>query len=643
MPLGDRLPQYCVADLVIDVGRRSVRRGASEIHLSKLSFDVLQTLIEAAPNVVSNDELTRAVWRGVVVGPESVTQRIKLLRDALGDDPEAPRYILGLRGQGYRVLPLVTLESETGNATSPEAQVSINRPRMVGIVLGATALAVALAWFGIDQLLVSKHRADPSAAITFGKSSAHAPEASGTSGTPDVAPFPPSPHSIAVLPFVDMSEKKDQEYFSDGLAEELIDLLAKTPELHVIARTSSFYFKGKSDDIPTIASKLKVANILEGSVRKSGTRLRVSAQLVRAANGEHMWSETYDRELKDVFKMQDEIAAAVVEALKVRLLPAHHVVNQHRTGNLDAYTEYLLGSQLSARDTNDSNQQALAAFRRAVALDPGYAAAYSGLAVSEWRVAEQTTGEPAAYQRAVAAADRAIALAPTSPAGYWARGTLRYLNSFDWDGARADFDQALALDANDVRTLVSYGRLQATLVHLPEAIALTRRAIALDPLSVDAWDWLSFYLICGGQFAAARDATVHAVRIWENRSPGAVGSDFLLELLTGNAQAALARAPYGFDEAPFFITALSQHSLGHIAESQAALDALIGKRADSWGYQIAEIYAWRGEADHAIEWLERSYRQQDPGMTRLAIDPLLRRLHTDRRFQALLHKMRLPG
>ena len=455
--------------------------------------------------------------------------------------------------------------------------------------------------------------------------------------------FAPPPHSVAVLPFVNMSGDKEQEYFADGLAEELLDLLAKTPGLHVIARTSSFSFRGKPEDIPAIAAKLRVANVLEGSVRKSGSHVRITTQLVRAVDGDHLWSETYDREMKDIFTVQDEIAAAVVEALKVRLLPAQRVVNQHRTQSLDAYTAYLLGNQLSASDSTESNRQALAAYRRAVALDPGYAAAYSGLAVSEWRVADQTTAENAAYRRAAAAADKAIALAPTLPAGYWARGTLRYVYSFDWDGARADFDKALALDANDVRTLVIYGHLQATLARLPEAIALTQRAIALDPLSVEAWDYLGFYLICGGQLAAARDPVARFKGITEKPTPTYIGSDYLLELLTGNAQAALQRAHYSLDEGDaLFATALSQHSLGHAAESQAALDALITTRADTWAYQIAEVYSWRGEGNSAIEWLERAYRQRDGGITRLAIDPLLKSLHDDRRFKALLRRLNLP-
>jgi TolB-like protein len=496
----------------------------------------------------------------------------------------------------------------------------VNRPVLTLSVL----IALGLGYFAADKLWFSKRTAS------------ERPVATVAPATP-VAPAV-SEKSVAVLPFLDMSEKKDQGYFSDGLSEELIDMLTNVPELRVPARTSSFYFKGKQATIADIAKALSVAHVLEGSVRKSGRTLRITAQLIRADSGYHLWSETYDRNVEDIFKVQDEIAAAVVEALKARLLPSQRVVNQHRTENLEAYREYLLGNQLRARDTTDSNRQALEAYRKAVALDPGYAAAQSGLAVSEWRVADQTTGETAAYQRAAAAADKAISLAPASPDGYWARGTLRYINSYDWSGAQVDFERALALDANDVRTLVSYGRLLATLGRTPEAIAMTRKAIALDPLSAEAWDWLSYYFTCSGQISAARESIKRRL----DANPEASDIVWQFELFANGPQAALAALPKHFAESARYGTALAQHSLGHAAESQRALDVLIRDRADSWAYQIATVYAWRGESAQAIEWLERAYRQRDAGMTRLTLDPLLAKLRGDMRFKALVRKMQLP-
>ena len=444
--------------------------------------------------------------------------------------------------------------------------------------------------------------------------------------------------SIAVLPFVNLSSDKEQEYFSDGLSEELLNLLAQLPQLRVIARTSSFSFKGKNVDLATIAKALDVASVLDGSVRKSGSKLRVTAQLIRAADSSHLWSQTYDRELTDVFKVQDEIASAVVAALKIKLLPTEHVANQRRTLNTEAYTQYLLGNQFRVRDTPEANQQAIAAYQKAVVLDPDYAAAFSGLAVAEWRLADQSTAESAGYQRAAVAADRAIALAPASPDGYWARGALRHLYYFDWSGAQADFDKALKLDPNDVRTLASYGRLLATLGRLPDAIAMTRKAISLDPLSADAWEWLSQYLLGSGQLAAAREA---AKRVHDIKPEGA-DTGWAIELLADRPTATLAALPEYSRESALLAITLAEHKLGHAAQSQKALDQLIKDNADTWAYQIAEVYAWRGEKDRAFDWLERAYRQHDGGLTGLVRDPFLASLRGDPRYTALLKKMQLP-
>ena len=497
------------------------------------------------------------------------------------------------------------------------------RSKSVLFAIVAVVVCVATAYLVADRFRFSRHP-DASAGNTVSRGTAE----------PAAASFAPPAHSIAVLPFVDLSEKHDQEYFADGMTEEVIDLLSRVPDLRVPARTSSFYFKGRQATVRDVARDLSVAYVLEGSVRKSADRIRVTAQLARADDGYHIWSQTYDRDLKDVFKVQDEIAAAVIEALKARL-STQRFVNQQRTGSLDAYTEYLRGNQFSARDTKDSNQQALAAYRRAVALDPAFAAAYSALAVSEWRVADQTTGETVAYERAKAAAYRAIALAPDSPDGYWARGTLRYLNAFDWSGAQSDFEKALSLDAHDVRTLVNYGRLMATLGRIPEAVAMTRKALELDPLSVDAWDWLGYYFVSSGNLSAAREAVRHVATREDN------DTGWLVALLADGPRRALAVVPKDVRQNALYRAAVTEHALGHADASQRALDELIRDYAEGWAYQIALVYAWRGEADKAIEWLDRAYRQQDAGLTRLTLDPFFSALHGDPRFRALVRRMNL--
>ena len=446
--------------------------------------------------------------------------------------------------------------------------------------------------------------------------------------------------SVAVLPFADMSEKHDQEYFADGMAEEILDLLAKIPGLHVPARTSSFYFKGKSEDIPTIARRLMVANILEGSVRKSGNHVRVTVQLVRADNGYHLWSETYDRTLDDLFKVQDEIAARVVAAMKATL-PAVATSKAGRTTNIEAHEQYLLGKSFYSQFTTWGFRRAVGAFRKAVALDPSYAAAYAGLATAEGDLADRV-GEPKGLQRAMAAADRAIAIAPDSADGYTARAYLRTFWLWDWDGAMADCNKALVLDPNDPLALFGYSLVLMAEGRLSAAISAQKKLVEIDPLAAVAWTWLGSYLIDSGELLQALGPLRRALEI----DPDLHYAHFFLavdELLAGQPGQALATARQ-ISESTWRLAAIAaaEHSLRHPQGSQQALDELTRANAGNGAYQIAEVYAWRGEKDQAFAWLARAYAQRDGGLPYVKADALLTSLRGDPRYAALLRKMKLP-
>ena len=279
------------------------------------------------------------------------------------------------------------------------------------------------------------------------------------------------------------------------------------------ARTSSFFFKGKSDDIATIAEKLRVAHVLEGSIRKADATIRVTAHLIRADNGYHLWSKTYDRDVKEIFQVQDEIAGVVVEALKAKLIPTQRAA-AHRTSNTEAYNAYLLGQQLYKRQNPTSLRRAVEAYRKAIALDPNYAAAYAGLASAEAFLAD-ATGDAAGFNRAQAAADadKAVALAPEHADGYAARGVLRRDLSWDWVGAKSDLEKALALNPGDSVTLVQYSWLLVTLGRLTEAVAAAKEAIRIDPLSDFAWMTLGGALTYGRDWVAAQQALRRALDI----------------------------------------------------------------------------------------------------------------------------------
>jgi TolB-like protein/Tfp pilus assembly protein PilF len=447
-----------------------------------------------------------------------------------------------------------------------------------------------------------------------------------------------SDKSIAVLPFLDMSEKKDQGYFSDGLSEELIYLLAQVQDLQVIARTSSFHFRDKQDSLAEIASTLGVAHVLEGSVRHAGDTVRVTAQLIRADSGLNLWSETYERNVKDIFQVQDEIAAAVVAALKVKLLPAQGS-DPYRSDNPEAYNQYLLARQFGRRGNLEDIRRAVAAYGKAIELDPYYAAAYAGLSFSKTAVANSTQ-DVAEFARSKEAVETALALDPQLVDGYRARALYR-LETLDFAGARADSEKALELAPGNSSVQGLYGQWVAASGRIPEAIAAMKKAIELDPLSGFAWGNVGLFLTVKGDYPAARVALDRALAIspFDDSFHFALGQ---LNMLEGRFADALAEfQKQSGDGARRMGDALLEHTRDPERQSQQALGELIAKHANDMAYQVGAVYAWRGEKDKAFEWLERAYQQHDSGLNGIAYDPLLMGLKSDPRYGALLKKLGL--
>ena len=504
----------------------------------------------------------------------------------------------------------------------PESRRSRSRPAWLWAVAGLCAL---VAGYFVLERFGSPKRAAERVASPVGS-----------------APQLVAERSVAVLPFLDMSEKKDQEYFSDGLAEELIDLLAKTPGLHVIARTSSFSFKGKAVDIPTIGRKLMVATILEGSVRKAGDHLRVTTELVRGATGESMWSESYDRQVKDIFKVQDEIAGAVLAVLRIKLAGGHlRSGPSQATSSPDAYHEYLVGRQFVRQGTLDGMRRAIESYQRAVGLDPHYAVAYAALAAAEYRVADETA-DAAGIERAKSSAARAISEGPEQPEGYAIRGAIRSRVDWDWPGAQVDLEKAMALDPGDSAVQHSYGTLLGLLGRFPEATEALTTATRLDPLSSAAFDDLGLVLMANHD---SRDAFEAFRRELEIQPDDSFGLDNLanLQLITGHPSEALATYRKIGDEALRNTgIAMAEYSLGHGQLSQQALAAAVAKGGEGYASQIADVYAWRHEMDKAFEWLQRAYDQHDGGLAELNTDLLITSLHGDSRYKALRRQINLP-
>ena len=498
-------------------------------------------------------------------------------------------------------------------------------------------LVVPLTVLGLGYLAL--HRAPRKQAETAQTTSPATP-----SGIPAPSAIPEK--SIAILPFVDMSEKKDQEYFSDGLSEELIDLLAKGADMRVAARTSAFSFKGKEATIPEIAKALGVANVLEGSVRKSGKTLRITAQLIRAADGYHVWSESYDRQLTDIFKIQDEIAAAVVAALKVQMSGAQSA-SARRTANTDAYNEYLLGKRAYRTPTVASLTSSVEAFRRAVSLDPNFSAAYAALAESQlYLAATRSQGHllnsDMEFKRALDDTTRAITLDSELAEGYAARGMVR-IRMWDWTGAETDLSKAVELDPRDTTARRRYGRVLADIGRLSEAIATERLAIKEDPLEPYAWIYLSQFLLAAGQLDDARTVAQRAREI----TPNLVAEDEfgpLIDLVQGKPTTLLAFAQTIHENESLRLAyiAIATHALGRDAESNEALAKLIAEFSTTAPVAIAQVYAWRDDRDHALEWLARACDLGDVYLEHVKLDVAYSKLRDEPRFKALLRKMKLP-
>jgi serine/threonine-protein kinase len=453
--------------------------------------------------------------------------------------------------------------------------------------------------------------------------------------------------SIAVMPFMDLSAEKDQESFSDGVAEEILNALSKVDGLKVPGRASSFFFKGKNVRLAEVGSELKVEHLLEGSIRRMGNRLRITAELLRAADGERVWSQTFDRELTDVFAIQDEIARAVAEALRLTLLPDSTPGGEaRRTRTPEAYTEYLLGRQLFNQFSEGSLRRSVEAYQRALRLDPGYAPAWAGLADSLGYVAEQrsTVAEVVAdKRRALDAANRAVALAPALAEGYVARASLPDARGWAWEDVLADARRGVALSPRSAEARYRYGRVLTSMGRDAEGVREAQAATEVDPLSSRAWNGLGRLALAAGRTELARQALRRSLDINPENAYAAANLVELL-LLEGQREEALAEAvrARGSEALRLRSLALAHGALGHRAEAKAALEALIGQHGQGSAFQIAEVYAFGGDRERAFEWLDRARAQLDGGLAFVRFSPLMRSLRSDPRYAALLSSLHLP-
>jgi len=450
--------------------------------------------------------------------------------------------------------------------------------------------------------------------------------------------------SIAVLPLLNESGDPKDEYFSDGLSEELIAALAQISGLKVIGRSSSFRFKDRKEEPKTIGEKLGVSTLLEGTVRKQGDRVRIVAELVNAADGIELWTRTFNRELKDIFAVQSEIAAAVAESLKVTLLGADaQSAAKPATENTEAHNVYLQGHFHFQRRNLEDYRKAVGYFDQAIQLDPDYALAYAERSEALTLIGDLSGQAKTEWPKARSDAEKAVAIAPGLAEAHAALGWVRFFVDWKFAEGLSELKRAKELSpgnptANDLlaRVIVYLGRVD-------EAQRQARQAVELDPLSVTAQGNLARVLFVAGKLDEA-DAVARKTAELQPAAAGNHRYQVHVAVERGDGETALREAELEPDEGyRRFELALAQYVRGDRAAADAALADLIANGRDQLAYQIAEVYAVRGEKDKAFEWLQISFDNHDTGTLTLLIDPLLRSLHDDPRYKNLLAKLGLPA
>jgi serine/threonine-protein kinase len=502
-------------------------------------------------------------------------------------------------------------------------------------------LAVALAYFVVDKFWISKHVAGPQSASTAAQEMP-----ARTNGTPSALAFAPPHHSIAVLPFVNMSGDKEQEYFSDGLTEELLNSLAKIEGLQVAGRTSSFYFKGKDVDLGTVAHKLNVGVVLEGSVRRSSNTVRITAQLINAVTGFHLWSETYDRDLGNVLKLQTEIATSVASALKVTLLgDVSAKIELGGTRTSAAFDSYLRGTKaLTSYAEAKDLQTAIAEYTQAIRLDPNYALAFAGRSRAYTAYAQEfATGAAIreSFDKAQLDAREATRVAPELAEGHLALGYY-FETGVDFPQAREAYELALTLAPGNAEVLRTSGSFLFLIGQFEQGISAARRAVALDPLDRRAHNTLGYGLYFARRYEEAIAALSDSINVDPNYA-GTYGfrglAHYGLADLDGARSSCETKPDHWVTQ---WCLAVVYDKLGRHADAEAALAKVEAEMSDASAYQYATIYAQWGNRAKALEWLESAMRLRDPGLGYLKTDPLMDPLRMEPRFQAIERKLNFP-
>jgi TolB-like protein/DNA-binding winged helix-turn-helix (wHTH) protein len=600
-----------------------IARDGRNKKLDPRAMRLLMFLAERPGQVVAVRDLLEGVWGNAMVTPHSVYEAIAALRQALEDSSDTSEYIVTLPRRGYRLIapvetappqkPSDTASANPIDAPAKGAVLAPSHRRRTAVVLSGAAFAMAVigtvAWFGYGA-----HT--PSVRVQVDK-------------------------SIAVLPFLDLSEKQDQAYFADGLAEELLDVLANLPGLRVIGHTSSFQFKNKNEDVQSIGAKLGASYVVEGSVRRAGDHVRVAAQLIRAADGAHQWSETYDRNVSDVLRLEAELAASLGRALELSVtssLASTHV----DTSNPEANDHYLRGLHALDTYTRAGTEEAANQFQAAIAIDPQFTAAYISLGQAHYVDAAFSFVPPdVGFPQVRENAQTALKLNPRSATAHALLARVATLYTWDWQEAQRESDAGLALEPQNPFALFAAGDLANVVGDFKRSERLFRASLVSDPLNPETHFMLGVALLAVGRPEEAETAVRHCLAI----SPAYAFGHFLLaEILSGQGREESVaecrlEVPRGNQ-----LTCLAgaYERLGRRKEADSALEAAMKEHGGSEAFWIASVFADRHQNTRSFEWLDRAYRQKEPVVEYIKVTRDFDSLKGDPRYKAFMERMHLP-
>jgi TolB-like protein/DNA-binding winged helix-turn-helix (wHTH) protein/cytochrome c-type biogenesis protein CcmH/NrfG len=631
---------YRFRQFVLDPARHTLSRADSPVSLTPKAFDVLLFLAQNPNRLVTKEELLQAVWGDTFVEEGNLTQYISHLRKALGGNSEDTRLMVTIARKGYQFTADVTV-GEAADTAKPAAV-------QVPTAQGSQADTQAVLESPADEAAPKTPKHWRNAAV-MGASAVLLIAVGLAAWRHFRAMTPPSSQKImlAVLPFENLTGDPNKDYLADGLTEETISQLGRlNPEqLGVIARTSVMGYKHKDERLDQIGRELSVQYVLENSLRENGDHVRLTAQLIQVKDQTHLWSHDYDYPANDFLTIGDDVAKAVAHEVRVRLTSQQQAeLAQSHPVNPEAFDAYLQGHYHFERDTDKDADMAAKYFERATQIDPSYALAWVGLSrARNWQVNTGLIPSEQGHRLAREAVERALALNPNLAQAHTQMGRIKQQVDFDWVGADASFQRAVALDPGNPE-VVSMSAFSADILgHFEEALSLRRRAVDLDPLNADSWEQLAETEFSMGRLDGAEADFKKALEL----NPDVVAAHMTLSeiyVIQGRPQQALPEIELVRDDSVrAFLYPIVYYAFGRKKESDAALIEYVAKYHANGAYQIAQVYAFRNQSDEAFEWLERAYTQRDGGLIETKVEPLLKNLNGDPRFAAFLKKLNLPN